>query len=71
MQRPIPNGMVSPVSPMMGSPLPSSFNLKANQFMASNDGTIRPNMLDYNPGIELADQMDNIMFGEYETMTMT
>lgn len=71
MQRPIPNGMVSPVSPMMGSSLPSSFNLKANPFTASNDGTIRPNMLDYNPGMELADQMDNIMFGEYETMTMT
>ena len=33
--------------------------------------TIRPNMLDYNSGIDLADQMDNIMFGEYETMTMT
>ena len=71
MQRSIPNGMVSPVSPMMGSPLLSSFNLKANPFMASNDGTIRPNMLDYNSGMDLADQMDNIMFGEYEAMTMT
>lgn len=70
-QRPIPNGMVSPVSPMMGSSIPSSFNLKANPFMASNDGTIRPNMLDYNSGIDLADQMDNMMYGEYETMTMT
>jgi len=71
MQRPIPNGMVSPVSPMMDSSLPSSFDLKANPFMASSDGTIRPNMLDYSSGIDLADQMDNIMFGEYETMTMT
>ncbi len=71
MQRPIPNGMVSPVSPMMDSSLPSSFDLKANPFMAGNDGTIRPNMLDYRSGVDLADQMDNVMFGEYETMMMT
>jgi hypothetical protein len=71
MQRPSASGMVSPVSPMMDSGLPNAFNMRANTYMASNDGTIRPNMLDCSPNLDLADQIDNIMFGDYETMTMT
>jgi hypothetical protein len=70
-QRANPSGLVSPVSPIMDSGLTNGFNMRTNTYIPSNDGTIRPNMLDCNPGLELADQMDNIMFGDYETMTMT
>lgn len=33
----------------------------------STDGTIRPNMLDCNTGFDLAHQMENVMFGDFET----
>lgn len=71
MQGPNPNDIISPNLTNMDSGLPNGFNLRTNTFMASSDGTIRPNMLDCNPGLDLAGQMDNIMFGDYDTMTIT
>lgn len=38
----------------------------AMNYMSNSDGTIRPNMLDCNSGFDLADQMDSIMFNDYE-----
>jgi len=71
MQRPNPSGMVSPISPNMNSGLPNGFNMRANTFMASTGSMIQPNMLDRNLGLELADHIDNITFGDHETITMT
>lgn len=51
------------------------FNMRADTYIPTNDGTITPNMLDClecnnNTSLDLVDQMDTIMFGDYEGMSL-
>jgi hypothetical protein len=39
-------------------------------YLAASDGTIRPNMLDCDNCNTSADQIDNVMFGDYDSMTI-
>jgi hypothetical protein len=54
-------------SPSSAASLASYANIGA--YLAASDGTIRPNMLDCDTS-PLPDQIDNVMFGDYDNMTM-
>ena len=54
--------------PSLINGFPTAFNMRANTYpLPGSDGTIRPNMLDCSLGME---SVDNIMFEDYENMTM-